>query len=121
MYLDRNEAGNLLASKLEKYSNTDAIVLAIPRGGIPIGFVISQKLNLPLEVVLSKKIGHPLHKEYAIGAVTLKSSILSDAAADISPVYINGEIENIRSLLKKRYYDYFGDKKPLKLKGKYKK
>jgi len=118
MYKDRNEAGNLLALKLEKYNKTDAVVLAIPRGGIPLGFIVSEKLNLPLEVVLSKKIGHPLHKEYAIGAVTLKSSILSEAAADISPFYIDEETKNIRSLLKKRYNDYYGDRKPLKLKGK---
>ena len=118
MYRDRNEAGNLLALKLEKYNNTDAVVLAIPRGGIPLGFIVSEKLNLPLEVVLSKKIGHPLHKEYAIGAVTLKSSILSEAATDISPLYIEEETENIRSLLKKRYKDYYGNRKPLKLKSK---
>ena len=62
MFKDRNEAGNLLASKLEKYSKTDALILAIPRGGVPLGFIIAQKLNLPLEMVLSKKIGHPLHK-----------------------------------------------------------
>ncbi|MFI0431115.1 phosphoribosyltransferase [Mariniflexile sp. HMF6888] len=118
MYADRNEAGKLLAVKLEKYSKTDAIILAIPRGGIPLGFIISEKLNLPLEAVLSKKIGHPLHKEYAIGAVTLKNSVLSDAAADISPLYINEEIKNIRSLLKKRYTYYYEDRKPLQLKGK---
>ena len=118
MYQDRNEAGKLLATKLEKYNKTDAIILAIPRGGIPLGFIISEKLNLPLEVVLSKKIGHPLHKEYAIGAVTLKNSVFSDAAADIPTLYIDKEIKNIRSLLKKRYADYYGDRKPLQLKGK---
>ena len=118
MYRDRNEAGNLLALKLGKYNKTDAVVLAIPRGGIPLGFIVSEKLNLPLEVVLSKKIGHPLHKEYAIGAVTLNSSILSEAATDISPLYIEEETKNIRNLLKKRYKDYYGNRKPLKLKGK---
>lgn len=118
MYKDRTEAGNLLAQKLEKYGKEDAIILAIPRGGVPLGFIISEKLNLPLEVVLSKKIGHPLHKEYAIGAVTLKSSILSNAAADISPKYIEEETLRIRSLLKKRYNDYYGNRKPLQLKAK---
>lgn len=118
MYKDRTEAGNLLAQKLEKYSREDAVILAIPRGGIPLGFIISEKLNLPLEVVLSKKIGHPLHKEYAIGAVTLKSSILSAAAADISPKYIEEETIRIRSLLNKRYKDYYGNRKPLQLKAK---
>lgn len=117
-YKDRNEAGKLLADKLKNYSHSNAVILAIPRGGVPVGYVISQKLNLPLEIVLSKKIGHPLHEEYAVGAVTLKSSILSDAAADIYPLYIEKEIESIRSLLRKRFKDYYGDRKPINLKGK---
>ncbi|WP_242118610.1 phosphoribosyltransferase [Aestuariivivens sediminicola] len=118
MYKDRIEAGRLLAKKLESYSNTDAVIVAIPRGGVPLGYEISQLLQLPLEIVLSKKIGHPLHKEYAIGAVTLKSSILSDAAADISPLYIEEEIKHIRALLNRRYEDYYNHRKPLQLKGK---
>lgn len=118
MYKDRNEAGFLLAKELEKYSKKDAVVLAIPRGGIPLGFIISRHLKLPLEVVLSKKIGHPLHKEYAIGAVTLKSRILSEAATDISPDYIEEETKKIRDKLHQRYLDYYGDGKPLPLKNK---
>jgi predicted phosphoribosyltransferase len=118
MFKDRNEAGNLLASKLEKYGKTDALILAIPRGGVPLGFIIAQKLNLPLEMVLSKKIGHPLHKEFAIGAVTLKSRMLSVAAADISPSYIDNETERIRMKLSKNYQKYYGDRKPLELKNK---
>lgn len=53
--------------------------------------------------MLSKKIGHPFNKEYAIGAVTLKNSILSDAALEVSQVYIHEETEQIRKLLKKRF------------------
>jgi predicted phosphoribosyltransferase len=118
MYKDRNEAGFLLANELEKYSKKDAVILAIPRGGVPMGFIISQHLNLPLEVVLSKKIGHPLHKEYAIGAVTLKSRILSEAVVDISPEYVEEETRKIRAKLHQRYLDYYGDRKPLPLKDK---
>lgn len=118
MFKDRNEAGNLLASKLEKYSKTDGLILAIPRGGVPLGYIIAKKLNLPLEMVLSKKIGHPLHKEFAIGAVTLKSRILSDAAKDISPEYIDSETEKIRIKLNKRFRDYYGSRRPSELKDK---
>ncbi len=118
IFKDRNEAGYLLADKLEKYKKTDAVILAIPRGGVPIAYIIAQTLNLPLEVVLSKKIGHPFHKEYAIGAVTLKSRILSDAAIDVSAAYIEEQTKRIRDLLQKRYEEYYGDKKPLQLKDK---
>jgi predicted phosphoribosyltransferase len=118
MFKDRNEAGFLLARKLTNYEDTDAIILAVPRGGIPLGFIMAQKLNLPLEIVLSKKIGHPLFKEYAIGAVTLHNRILSDAATDVPASYIDQETERIRSKLKKRYREYYGGREPLKLKGR---
>ena len=118
MFKDRNEAAQLLATKLAKYTNTEGVILAIPRGGIPLGFIVAQELNLPLEIILSKKIGHPYHKEFAIGAATLKGRILSDAAANISPVYIEEETARIRELLKIRYTDYYGDRKPLQLKDK---
>lgn len=118
MFKDRNEAGYLLANKLEKYKGTNAVILAIPRGGIPLGFIISKELNLPLEVVLSKKIGHPFHKEYAIGAVTLKNRILSDTAVGISQTYIDEETERIRTSLNERYKEYYGNKKPISLKDK---
>ncbi|ARV14797.1 phosphoribosyltransferase [Polaribacter sp. SA4-12] len=118
IFKDRIEAGNLLASKLEAYRGQNAIILAIPRGGVPLGYIIAKKLHLPLEVVLSKKIGHPLHKEYAIGAVTLKSKVLSDAATEVGKNYIEEEIKRIRTLLTKRYQEYYSNRTPLKLKDK---
>jgi predicted phosphoribosyltransferase len=118
IYKDRIEAANLLAIKLQAYKNENAIILAIPRGGVPLGHIVAKELNLPLEVVLSKKIGHPLQKEYAIGAVTLKSRILSDVAKDVSPSYIEEETKRIRELLAQRYKDYYGTKTPVDLKDK---
>lgn len=118
VFKDRMEAANLLAEKLETYKEKDAIILAIPRGGVPMGYVIANQLHLPLEVVLSKKIGHPLHKEFAIGAVTLKSQVLSEAAKQVSKDYIEEETKRIRTLLTNRYQDYYGNKKPQSLKDK---
>lgn len=116
IYKDRIEAGNLLAKRLEKYKGSDALILAIPRGGVPIAFVVAKALHLPLGIVLSKKIGHPFHKEYAIGAVTLKSRILSDAAAGVPLEYIEVETKRIREKLQKRYDQYYGEKPPLPIK-----
>ena len=118
VFKDRIEAAHLLADKLKACKDKNAIVLAIPRGGVPMGYVIAKQLHLPLEVVLSKKIGHPLHKEFAIGAVTLKSLVLSDAAKEVSKSYVEEETKRIRTLLTNRYQDYYGDKPPLKLKDK---
>lgn len=109
----------MLAEKLTDYSNNkDAVIVTIPRGGVPVGYIIAKKLNLPLEIVLSKKIGHPYNKEYAIGAVTLKSSVLSDAATEVSIQYLEEESERIRDLLKQRHNWYYGNKTPLQLKEK---
>lgn len=118
MYKDRTQAALLLAKKLSPYRNTNSVVLAIPRGGVPLGYILSRQLNLPLEVVLSKKIGHPLHREFAIGAVTLTSRILSDAAAEVPASYIEEETSRIREKLSRRYHEYYGDKEQLPLKGK---
>ena len=119
MFTNREEAGNLLAEKLVDYSNNkEAVIVTIPRGGVPVAYVIAKKLNLPLEIVLSTKIGHPYNKEYAIGAVTLKSRILNDFVPDVSELYIEEETERIRELLEQRYQWYYSDKKPLILKGK---
>jgi putative phosphoribosyl transferase len=118
VFKDRIEAANLLADKLGGYKEKNALILAIPRGGVPLGYVIAKRLHLSLEVVLSKKIGHPQHKEFAIGAVTLKSQVLSDAAKAIPAIYIEEETKKIRALLTKRYQEYYGAKTPQKLKGK---
>ncbi len=119
MFTNREEAADFLVEKLKDYKgNKDAVIVAIPRGGVPIGYEIAKKLEAPLEIVLSKKIGHPSNKEYAIGAVTLKNSILSDAALEVSQEYILNETEQIRDLLKVRLEWYYGDKKPLELNNK---
>lgn len=119
MFVNRNEAGNLLAKELVNYyNNVNAIIVTIPRGGVPVGYSISKKLNLPLEIVLSKKIGHPSNKEYAIGSVTLESRILSDLISGISKLYIDEETERVRAILKQRYQQYYKVKEPLTLKDK---
>lgn len=119
MFVNREEAGNLLADKLINYTNKkDTVIVAIPRGGVPIGAVIAKRLNLPLEIVLSKKIGHPFNKEYAIGAVTLKSIILSEEVPGISKKYIEDETLKIREVLKHRNQTYYGKKEPVNLKNK---
>ncbi len=61
-FRNREEAGLLLAEKLKEYHGTDSVVLAVPRGGVPVGYEIARELSIPLDIVLSKKIGHPGNK-----------------------------------------------------------
>lgn len=114
---DRKEAGMLLSQKLEKYQGSDAIILAVPRGGVPIGYEIAKNLHLPLDIILSKKIGHPLNKEFAIGAVSLDSYFI-DEHPEINKEYIEREIKIIRESLQDKYNLYMGNRKPADVKGK---
>jgi len=119
MFANREEAARLLYKELLQYKDQeDAVVITIPRGGVPIGYTLAKELNLPLEVVLSKKIGHPANKEYAIGAVTLEDSVLSNIAFQVSEDYIEEETKQIRALLEQRHKQYYGTNKPISLKGK---
>lgn len=117
MFKDRNDAGNQLATLLAKYKDDEVIVLAIPRGGLPIGASVATFLNAPLDVVLTKKIGHPNNKEYAIGAVSLESIILSNSNI-LDNYYIERETERIRRTLKERHKQYYKNRSPKKLQNK---
>ncbi|ACK73154.1 phosphoribosyltransferase [Gloeothece citriformis PCC 7424] len=67
---NRTQAGQLLAVELNDHKNrSDVLVLALPRGGVPVGFEIAKKLNLPLDVCLVRKLGVPGRKELAMGAI----------------------------------------------------
>jgi predicted phosphoribosyltransferase len=69
-FKDRVEAGKLLARELRAYAGrADAVVLALPRGGVPVGFAIAQRLGIELDILLVRKLGLPHHEEYAMGAV----------------------------------------------------
>lgn len=70
MFLDREEAGNLLAKRLSAYQDDhNAIILALPRGGVPVALVISRQLHLRMDVLITRKLPAPENPEYAMGAV----------------------------------------------------
>jgi len=69
-FRDRNEGGQVLAQKLSHYrDHSDAVVLALPRGGVPVGYQVARALNAPLDVFIVRKLGVPGHEEYAMGAI----------------------------------------------------
>ncbi|WP_297695257.1 phosphoribosyltransferase [uncultured Eudoraea sp.] len=117
MFEDRIDAGIQLAEKLMKFKDKNVVVLAVPRGGLPIGVIIAKALNAPLDVVLTKKIGHPYHKEYAIGAASLEDIILSDTLG-VSKNYIEKETTRIRKKLKARHAQYYKHHSPVNLESK---
>jgi len=69
-FANRTEAGELLATKLAAYANRpDVLVLALPRGGVPVAFAVAKALHAPLDVFLVRKLGVPGHEELAMGAI----------------------------------------------------
>lgn len=118
IFRDRVDAGKQMVPLLREYENADnGVVVALPRGGIIPAKVIADELRLPLEVVMVKKIGHPMNKEYAIGAISLTSQIL-DPNVDVNPDYINSETSRLRSLMRERHKQYYKNRDPLNLSGK---
>ena len=70
LFEDRFDAGRFLASKLRRFANRpDTIVLALPRGGVPVGFEVAKALNVPLDVFVVRKLGVPGYEELAMGAI----------------------------------------------------
>lgn len=116
-YTNRYDAALKLIPLLEKHINKDAVILAVPRGGVPVGFAIAKKFAIPLDLLLTKKIGHPMNSEVAIGAVSLEDEILDDNPY-ILQQYINTEIKEIRAKLKLRFKKFMGNRKPIDLKNK---
>lgn len=124
LFKDQVSAGRLLAKELVKYKSQDAaIVLAIPRGGVATGYGLAKKLNLPLDVIVSRKIGAPDNPELAIGAVGetegslwLNKHLVSQLG--VSRDYIDSEAKIQKLEIKRRERVYRKGKKPLNLKNK---
>jgi predicted phosphoribosyltransferase len=118
MFKDRYDAAKQLVVRLEKYKNKNGIILAVPRGGVPLGYEVAKTLDLPLEIILSKKIGHPSNPEFAIGSVTLNGPIIDESAKEVSKEYIKTESERILKTLKEKFKLFMGNRKPTELKDK---
>jgi putative phosphoribosyl transferase len=69
LFADRSEAGRALAQRLLRFMDERPVVLALPRGGVPVGFEVARALEAPLDLVLVRKIGAPFQPELAVGAV----------------------------------------------------
>jgi putative phosphoribosyl transferase len=110
MFEDRTEAAGRLADELEDRGVDADVVLAIPRGGLPVGRVVADRLDAPLSVVVASKIGAPGNPEYAIGAVAEDGSVwLNDDALDrlhVSEEYLGTQRERERATAERKAADY---------------
>ena len=123
IFRDRTEAGKYLATKLLSYKDRqDALVLALPRGGVPVAFEVAQALRVPLDIFLVRKLGVPGHEELAMGAISTGGvRVLNEDTVDYLriPEHIIDSIatEELKEL-KRRELAYRGNRPEPDVKGK---
>lgn len=120
LFHDRYDAGKRLGEKLEAYRGQNVEVFAMPRGGVPLGAEIAGSLKVPLNLIITKKIGHPHNPEYAVGAVSEMGSVVynQDEISEISPLWLEQEIKNLREEINRRRSVYLPGRCPTDLGGK---
>jgi putative phosphoribosyl transferase len=112
-FKNRSQAGKMLAKELSAYKGKDIIVLAIPMGGVPVGYEIAIEYNAPMDLVMSKKIGAPFNSELAIGAVTWNGAVMIDQAMvdrwQVPREYISAESKRIYAEMNSQIDELRGD------------
>lgn len=123
LFRNRTDAGRKLAEMLTAYADrSDVLVLALPRGGVPVGFEVARALNVPLDVFLVRKLGLPGHEELAMGAIAsggvrvLNSEVVSRLG--ISDEVLDEVAANELRELKRRERAYRGDRPAPVLEGR---
>ncbi|MEI6378204.1 MAG: phosphoribosyltransferase family protein [Candidatus Falkowbacteria bacterium] len=113
-FSDRAEAGQKLAAILKNKGIDTGIVYALPRGGVILGYEIAKALNLPLETLIIKKIGHPQQPEYAIGAVSENGRTIFDQLEEqqLGPVWIKQAAARALSAARQRRLLYSAKQPP---------
>jgi len=119
VFHDRRDAGRRLAEALRRFTTADPIVLALPRGGVPVGFEVAKALGVPLDVLIVRKIGAPGHEEFGLGAVVDGAEpqvvLNEEAMAAVRPPqsYVDAEVDRQLKEIERRRRVYLGDRKPL--------
>ena len=121
---DRREAGRRLAQRLAPIRAEGPVVLALPRGGVPVAFEVAQALQAPLDLLLVRKLGAPGHEEFAIGAVVdgdppqVVRNEQVIAALRVPESYIAGETARQVAEIARRRAAYLGDRPPVPVEGR---
>lgn len=124
VFRNRDDAGRLLAERLDRFSGPETIVCALPRGGVPVAVQIARRLGAPLTLLFVRKIGAPGHQEFAIGAIVdgeTPARILQQDAIDALKVndrYIAESCDAAMREIDRRKALYRGLCPPIPLKGK---
>lgn len=120
-FRNRTDAGQRLAQTLQqKYAGVDGVIFPLPRGGVPLGIEIARTLRLPLDLIIPRKIGHPLSAEYAICAVSESGDLVCNERerARIDDQWLKSRVEEERLESKRRRKAYLAGRDSLPIKGK---
>lgn len=122
MFRDRRDAGRRLAAALGAYAGQDVVVLALPRGGVPVAAEVAQSLSAPLDLLLVRKIGSPFHEELAMGAVadggaTVRNPDVMAAYGVDEATFDASRAAQLREIERRRVA-YLGKRRPLEVAGR---
>ena len=115
-FRDRSEAGHRLARALAHYKGEEAVVFALPRGGVPVAAIIAAELQAPLDLILVRKIGVPYQPEFAMGAIAEGDNLITVRNEDViqlarvSEADFNAVRESEREEIERRRKLYLGDR-----------
>ena len=122
-FKNRTDAGRILAGKLIQYGNrSDVLIMALPRGGVPVGYEVARVLNVPLEVMIVRKLGVPGHDELAMGAIAsggvrvLNRSVIESLRIPPDSIEVVEKRETLE--LMRREAMYRGNRQPIAVEGK---
>lgn len=122
IFHDRAEAGKKLAAALTRFKGKNAVILAIPRGGVVVADEVAKALGAPLDIVVTRKIEAPGEPEYALGAVTQEGDVIMDRQAaeslGASQEYLDSQIKKKREEVNERMRKFRGDAPYPDLEGK---
>jgi putative phosphoribosyl transferase len=118
-FTDRHDAGRQLAAALERYRGaTDAVVLGVPRGGVVVAAQVAEALRLPLDIVVTRKIGAPGNPEYAVAAVDGDGTVTVGFVAGVPEGYLERAATTEQAEVARRVAAYRGGRPVLDLAGK---
>lgn len=119
---DRSHAGRHLASSLSHLRDQDPIVVALPRGGVPVAYGIARALDAPLDVLLARKLGAPGHEELGIGAIAQGGASYLNAETAAMPGVTREYLTRVAGAelaeIDRRLRVYRGDRPPLNVRGR---
>ena len=123
LFTDRHDAGTYLAGMLKHYAGRpDVVVLALPRGGVPVAYEIARKLQAPMDIFIVRKLGVPVHEELAMGAIATGGvRVLNEDVIrklQITDEMIEAVAEEQERELQRREREYRGDRERLELSNK---